>query len=173
MYYMSLVLSLVSALFCCVSAVCKTKNKMVSCQLIDSSANAIACLLASSYGGMISSIGAIVRNIVTLKGKATRLFTIVYVLVLICFGIAVSWQSPMSLITVFASAIYSSVICLSKIPYKIDLALGFNVSIWLIHHIYYGLIPSIVGCCFILVSCIIGFIRNYKISMTINKIKRR
>ena len=171
-YVISQVLTVLMYVFLGMTYYAKDRKKVLILSFLSLIANGLAYVFLSAWSGLAMCIVAFIRNIIFLidekkNGKRDQIskFDIGVLVVLYVISIisaVFTYEGFLSLLSVFATMLYTYSVWQKKTSiYKM---LGIIVeAIWMIYNIYIFSILGIIVEILLLISAIIGIIREYKL----------
>ena len=170
-YVLSQAFVIINAILLMVTYQLKTRKAILTVSFMALFANGVAYVLLSAWSGLAMVFVAMMRNIIFMidekkNGKSNKITKKDIVILIILYAISIisaiyTYEGFLSLMSVFATMLYTYSVWQKKTSvYKI---LGIIIEvIWIIYNIYILSIFGIIVEIFLLISAIIGIIREYK-----------
>ena len=171
-YVLSQVFVMINAALLMTTYQLKTRKSILIVSFIALIANGVAYALLSAWSGLAMVFVAMMRNIIFMidekkNGKSEKItkrdiiiLTILYVISII--SAIYTYEGILSMMSVLATMLYTFSVWQKKI--KIYKILGIIIEmIWVIYNMYIFSIFGIIVKIFLLISAVIGVIREYKV----------
>ena len=170
-YVLSQIFVIINAVLLMATYQLKTRKSILIVSFMALIANGVAYVLLSAWSGLAMVFVAMIRNIIFMidekkNGKSERITKKDIVILSILYAISIisaiyTYEGVLSMMSVVATMLYTYSVWQKKTSvYKI---LGIIIEIiWIIYNIYIFSIFGIIVEIFLLISAIIGIIREYK-----------
>ena len=171
-YILSQVFVIINSLLLIATYQLKSRKSILLVSFIALLANGMAYVLLSAWSGFAMVFVAMIRNIIFMidekkNGKSDKITKKDIIILIILYAISIisavyTYEGFLSLMSVFATMLYTYSVWQKKTSiYKI---LGIIIEvIWIIYNIYIFSIFGIIVEIFLLISAVIGIIREYKV----------
>jgi len=171
-YVLSQVFVIINAALLMATYQLKTRKSILTVSFMALLANGLAYVLLSAWSGLAMVFVAMIRNIIFMidekkNGKSDKITKKDIVILAVLYAISIisaiyTYEGFLSLMSVFATMLYTYSVWQKKTSvYKI---LGIIIEvIWIIYNIYILSIFGIIVEIFLLISAVIGIIREYKV----------
>lgn len=127
-YYLAQVLSIIACIVLSLSCKQKTQKRVMILQSCETTISIIAVLLFGGYTGVIVLVVALIRNILVILGKASKISTAILVIISISLSI-INARTLIDILPAIASAEYT--IALYKKDIKTTkIAFAINATLW-------------------------------------------
>lgn len=156
-----------------VSSASNTKKRMLIIQVFNAIFDGLACLISGSYAGAITNLIAIFRNILAAKNIDNKLVTISICLIMLTTGIIFNNKGVIGFFPIIASISYTLIIIPAKNVTVSRIGLIVNRCLWLVHDIYFLLIPAIIINIVILIILLFKMIQNVKHKETMTGLENK
>lgn len=145
-----------------ISAIKKKKTDLIYWQIIDIIFFTISCVFLNAYAALITSLVALLRNILAYKNKLDLKWTILLTALCIIIGFIVNNAGIFGILAIIASAGYTVFMYTSKTAQQMRYAMVFNLSLWFIHNCYIQAYPSALSSLLLALWALIQTFKNHK-----------
>ena len=136
--------SLLSAICLAVSAMKKSKKKMMLWQSCDAAFGILANAFLCAYAAMVISLICFIRNVLSYRDKMNKTATCVFLLLGVVAGACANNLGAVGWLPITAAAVYTVCIWLTVNEQQMRYALIVNLLLWFAHCVFVKAVPSAV-----------------------------
>jgi hypothetical protein len=171
------IFSFFGACFLILSAMSKNKNNVYKMQLFDCCSNLTANILLQGWSGATTTGVAVIRNLVSMKGKMKLWIQALLCFLLIFFGLLFNNRGPLGLLPIMASVEFTIVGNSAKASFvMVKLSLLANLVMWCIYNWIIGAYPMFIAdiiAAFMCINTIVQHKKNEKMNKNINRFRNK
>lgn len=156
------VFSLLAALSLAYSTFSNKKNKMILWQAINAVFYGFSNLFLGGYSAVVTNVLTLSRNVLSMKNKLNKSFTIIICLLMIIVGINVNNRELLGLLPIVASVSYTICVYLLKSAQQMRFALVINLLQWMVFDFLVKSYPMFLMDMIIIAVTLINIVRYRK-----------
>ena len=156
------IFSLLAALSLAYSTFSNKKNKMILWQAINAVFYGFSNLFLGGYSAVVTNILTLSRNILSVKNKLNKNFTIIICLLMTIVGISVNNKEWLGLLPILASVSYTICVYILKSAQQMRIALVVNLFQWMIFDFLVKSYPMFIMDVIIIAVTLVNIIRYKK-----------
>ena len=153
------VFSLIAALLLAYSTFSQKKSKMIFVQALNAIACCISDFLLGGYSAVVTNIFTFFRNILVVKNKFDKKYTIITCILMIVVGVIFNNREWIGLFSIIASVQYTICVYILKSAQQMRYALAINLLFWAFFDFAIDSYPLFIMDIAIIVITVINIIR--------------
>lgn len=155
-------ISLIAAVFTAMSSWSKDRQRIYFYQVCQCMLLALGSVFFASYAGIVTLLVCAWRNYLASRGKLTRTWTAICLVIIVVFGLAVNNRGAIGYLVVATNVIYSLGCYLARSEIAIKGNIILNLTLWILYEVFILDIPSAVADAAALITAVVSLFRPAK-----------